>query len=239
MRTNGYVRSWRCCSESSGSPNGPSSAWSSSLGRLREKRAELEKALMAVAHSILIIAYHMIERREPYHELGDDTFDKRRPEVTARPLSNAWNNWDSRSTVDYPHKQSVNLIFRSGKIQKNDPLPRSSPSPLRNRAFLWEELLFSASFAGSAVNVQRVGATLVVARKKILVVARWDRPSLRLLPPGLISLLSTCKPCGLHLSRIREAPCGLSDFHGLPALPCTRRRTVCHSGLAARTGRHT
>jgi hypothetical protein len=37
-------------------------------------------------HSILIIAYHMIQRRESYHELGDDYFDKRRPEVTARRL---------------------------------------------------------------------------------------------------------------------------------------------------------
>ena len=41
---------------------------------------------MAVAHSILIVAYHMSERKEPYRELGGDYFDKRRLEVTARRL---------------------------------------------------------------------------------------------------------------------------------------------------------
>jgi transposase len=41
---------------------------------------------MAVAHSILIIAYHMIQRQEPYHELVGNYFDNRRPEVTAKRL---------------------------------------------------------------------------------------------------------------------------------------------------------
>ncbi len=41
---------------------------------------------LAVAHSILVIAYHMIIRKEPYHELGGDYFDKRRPEATAKRL---------------------------------------------------------------------------------------------------------------------------------------------------------
>jgi hypothetical protein len=39
-----------------------------------------------VAHSILVIAYHMIQQQEPYHDLGSDYFDKRRPEVTAKRL---------------------------------------------------------------------------------------------------------------------------------------------------------
>jgi len=29
-----------------------------------------------VAHSMLIIAYHLIARREPYRELGADYFDR-------------------------------------------------------------------------------------------------------------------------------------------------------------------
>ena len=41
---------------------------------------------MAVEHSILVMAYHMIQRKEPYRELGNDYFDKRRPEVTAKRL---------------------------------------------------------------------------------------------------------------------------------------------------------
>lgn len=45
-----------------------------------------KKALLAVAHSILVIAYHLIRRQEPYRELGGNYFDQRRPEVTARRL---------------------------------------------------------------------------------------------------------------------------------------------------------
>jgi hypothetical protein len=33
-------------------------------------------------HSILIIAYPIIQRKEPYHDLDGDYFDKRRPEAT-------------------------------------------------------------------------------------------------------------------------------------------------------------
>ena len=45
-----------------------------------------KRAVLAVAHSILIIAYQKIQRREPYHELGVEPFDKHRPEVPARRL---------------------------------------------------------------------------------------------------------------------------------------------------------
>jgi hypothetical protein len=41
---------------------------------------------MAVAHSILVIAYHLIKHQEPYRELGGDYFDQRRPEATAKRL---------------------------------------------------------------------------------------------------------------------------------------------------------
>jgi transposase len=50
-------------------------------GRIGKKRATV-----AVEHSILIIAYHLIQRQEPYRELGGDYFDKRRPEATANRL---------------------------------------------------------------------------------------------------------------------------------------------------------
>jgi transposase len=35
------------------------------------------KAIVAVAHSILVIAYHILQRREPYNELGGDYFVER------------------------------------------------------------------------------------------------------------------------------------------------------------------
>lgn len=50
------------------------------------RRIGRNKAIMAVAHSILVIAYHLIDRQEPYRELGADYFDKRRPEATAKYL---------------------------------------------------------------------------------------------------------------------------------------------------------
>jgi len=53
--------------------------------RLAGRRGQ-KKAIVAVAHSILVIAYHMIQRKEPYHELGGDYFDKRRPEASAKRL---------------------------------------------------------------------------------------------------------------------------------------------------------
>jgi len=51
------------------------------IPRLGKKRAAL-----AVAHSILVMAYHIIARNENYRELGGDYFERRDPERTARSL---------------------------------------------------------------------------------------------------------------------------------------------------------
>jgi len=53
--------------------------------RLASRRGK-KKAIVALEHSILIIAYHIIQRKEPYRELGGDYFDRRRPEATAQRL---------------------------------------------------------------------------------------------------------------------------------------------------------
>ena len=53
--------------------------------RLAARRGA-KKAILAVAHSLLIIAYHVIARREPYRELGADYFDRQRPAATADRL---------------------------------------------------------------------------------------------------------------------------------------------------------
>ena len=34
--------------------------------------------------STLMIAYHLIQRKEPYRDLGSECFDKRRPEATKK-----------------------------------------------------------------------------------------------------------------------------------------------------------
>jgi len=43
-----------------------------------------KRAAVAVAHSILTIAYHLISRQEPYQDLGADYFDKQRPETVKK-----------------------------------------------------------------------------------------------------------------------------------------------------------
>lgn len=49
-------------------------------------RRGAKKAIIAVAHTLLTIAYHVIARREPYHELGADYFDRQKPTATANRL---------------------------------------------------------------------------------------------------------------------------------------------------------
>ncbi|OUL33889.1 IS110 family transposase [Nostoc sp. 106C] len=53
--------------------------------RLAARRGK-KRAAVAVAHSILVIAYHLISRQEPYKDLGADYFDKQRPESVKKRL---------------------------------------------------------------------------------------------------------------------------------------------------------
>lgn len=45
-----------------------------------------KKAYLALAHSILVIAYHLLTRREPYKDLGENHFDERNRQATERRL---------------------------------------------------------------------------------------------------------------------------------------------------------
>src|SRR5258707_2579613 len=49
-------------------------------------RRGAKKAVIALAHSLLVIAYHVILRREAYHELGGDYLQRIEPEVRAQRL---------------------------------------------------------------------------------------------------------------------------------------------------------
>jgi transposase len=51
--------------------------------RLAARRGK-KRAILAVAHSVLVMAYYMIQRREPYRDAGADFFDRLQPEDTAR-----------------------------------------------------------------------------------------------------------------------------------------------------------
>jgi transposase len=58
---------------------------SSLFHRLAGRRGK-KRALLAVAHSILVSAYHMLLRKEPYQDLGHDYLDQLKPEATAKRL---------------------------------------------------------------------------------------------------------------------------------------------------------
>jgi transposase len=45
-----------------------------------------KRAIVAVAHSIVVIIYHVLSRREPYRELGGNYFDERKRESVANRL---------------------------------------------------------------------------------------------------------------------------------------------------------
>jgi transposase len=47
--------------------------------RLAARRGK-KRAIMAVAHSIVVSAFHMLSRNEPYHELGATYFDEHQRE---------------------------------------------------------------------------------------------------------------------------------------------------------------
>lgn len=55
--------------------------------RLSARRGR-KRAAVAVAHSILVIAYHMLRDGTPYRELGGDYFDKRNHDCLQRSLVN-------------------------------------------------------------------------------------------------------------------------------------------------------
>jgi len=50
------------------------------FGRLKG-RCGYKKAVVAVAHSLLVIVYHVLSRQEPYHDLGYDYFQRRDSEA--------------------------------------------------------------------------------------------------------------------------------------------------------------
>ena len=49
-------------------------------------KAGTKKAVIAVAHKLVVIAYSILKTKEPYRELGGDYFDKLNPERTAQRL---------------------------------------------------------------------------------------------------------------------------------------------------------
>jgi len=61
-------------------------------------------APLAVAHSILVIAYHLLQREEEYRELGGDYFDRQRPEAVAKRLTQRLEKLGYHVTLQKPEE---------------------------------------------------------------------------------------------------------------------------------------
>ena len=53
---------------------------------LVKSRQGWAKAIIATAHKILVIAFHMLQSDSPYIDLGSDYFDRVNPARTTRKL---------------------------------------------------------------------------------------------------------------------------------------------------------
>ena len=67
--------------------------------RLRGRRGHA-KATKAVGHSILVAAYHILDRGVPYHDLGADWFNQRRPDAQIRKLTHQLNGLGYQVTLN-------------------------------------------------------------------------------------------------------------------------------------------
>jgi len=67
--------------------------------RLAARRGS-KKAIIAVAHSILVIAYYIIKRKEPYRELGGNHFDESDRRAVERRLIKRLERLGNRVTVE-------------------------------------------------------------------------------------------------------------------------------------------
>jgi transposase len=69
--------------------------------RLANRRGQ-QRAMLAVAHSILVMAYDMIQCRAPDREAGADFFDRLQPEDTARRLVKRRESLGDQVTLQSP-----------------------------------------------------------------------------------------------------------------------------------------
>jgi hypothetical protein len=59
------------------------SYYKAQFSRLARRRGG-KRAAVAVAHSMLVAIYHMLSHSVPYHELGEDHFDRLQPQRAAK-----------------------------------------------------------------------------------------------------------------------------------------------------------
>jgi len=89
----GNVSLRRCLSQAAWAISMMKNNYLSALYRRIAARRGAKRAVMAVAHALLEIAYHMLKRKEDYRELGADHFDRIDVNRIRRPWSGGWNAW--------------------------------------------------------------------------------------------------------------------------------------------------
>jgi transposase len=72
--------------------------------RLAARRGK-KKAVIAIAHSVLVIAYYMIKRQQSYQDLGGNYFDELKPETTAKRLTKRLERLGYQVTLQAPALQ--------------------------------------------------------------------------------------------------------------------------------------
>src|SRR5258708_13911072 len=82
----GNVSLRRCLSQAAWAISMMKNNYLSALNRRIAARRGAKRAVMAVAHALLGISYHMLKRKEDYPELGADQFYRIDVKPTRRPL---------------------------------------------------------------------------------------------------------------------------------------------------------
>lgn len=59
-----------------------------------------KKAVIAVAHALLVVVYRLLSRHITYHELGDDYYDRRHAERATRRAVQALERQGYRVTLE-------------------------------------------------------------------------------------------------------------------------------------------
>ena len=69
------------------------------ISRIAKRRGQ-KRASIAVAHSLLVVTYHLLKGAARYCDLGVDHFERIKPERQARSLVHRLNKLGYRVTID-------------------------------------------------------------------------------------------------------------------------------------------
>ena len=79
---------------------------SAQFRRLAARKGK-KRAIVAVAHTILIILFHMLKNQQPYRDLGADYFDRRNAEQLKRSLIRKLERLGLQVTVQSPVSSAI------------------------------------------------------------------------------------------------------------------------------------